>query len=245
MANHNDQQNPGCLPKILRIFGIKEGSSAASPQEAAIDLESLPYRIRDDFLSSAELSFYLVLNNVVGDKAVICPKVNLSDIFYVSRPNENLSYRGRISQKHIDFLLCEVGTMRPLVGIELDDSSHARSDRQNRDNFVDRVFQDAGLPLERFPAQFGYHLSDLKLRIAKYLKDDNTNAVSASVPKTAAPVQPAGEAAGVAAPTSAPNCPKCGARMVVRTATRGEYQGKQFYACPNYPKCQQILPLRN
>ncbi len=38
-------------------------------------------------------------------------------------------------------------------------------------------------------------------------------------------------------------CPKCGAPMVLRTARTGAYQGKQFYGCSNYPKCQGIVPI--
>ena len=41
--------------------------------------------------------------------------------------------------------------MRPRVGIELDDSSHAREDRQARDAFVEQVFEAAGVALLRFP----------------------------------------------------------------------------------------------
>jgi hypothetical protein len=37
--------------------------------------------------------------------------------------------------------------MRPLVGGELDDRSHERASRQERDGFVDEVFRVAGLPL--------------------------------------------------------------------------------------------------
>lgn len=35
-------------------------------------------------------------------------------------------------------------------------------------------------------------------------------------------------------------CPKCGANLVLRTATRGANAGKQFYGCSNYPKCRYI-----
>ena len=46
---------PGCLFSILRIFGLRTDAVADAPPE------SLPYRVRDDFLSPAELSFYHVL----------------------------------------------------------------------------------------------------------------------------------------------------------------------------------------
>ena len=35
-------------------------------------------------------------------------------------------------------------------------------------------------------------------------------------------------------------CPKCGGKLVLRTAHKGERAGKQFYGCENYPKCRYI-----
>lgn len=40
--------------------------------------------------------------------------------------------------------------------------------------------------------------------------------------------------------TSAPVCPKCGGHMILRTATKGDNKGQQFYGCSNYPKCRYI-----
>ncbi len=42
----------------------------------------------------------------------------------------------------------------------------------------------------------------------------------------------------VPASADSPNCPKCGAAMVGRTATRGENVGKSFWGCTTYPKCR-------
>jgi len=33
------------------------------------------------------------------------------------------------------------------------------------------------------------------------------------------------------------SCPKCGAELVVRTATKGRNAGNQFYGCSGFPKC--------
>lgn len=33
-------------------------------------------------------------------------------------------------------------------------------------------------------------------------------------------------------------CPKCGKRMVIRTARRGGTAGRQFWACSGYPECE-------
>ena len=38
-------------------------------------------------------------------------------------------------------------------------------------------------------------------------------------------------------------CPRCGGRLVLRTAKRGKYAGNQFYGCSNYPNCHYIRNL--
>lgn len=36
-------------------------------------------------------------------------------------------------------------------------------------------------------------------------------------------------------------CPKCGGRMVKRTARKGKQAGSVFWGCSNYPRCRQIM----
>jgi hypothetical protein len=38
-------------------------------------------------------------------------------------------------------------------------------------------------------------------------------------------------------------CPRCGAPMVKRKATKGENAGKEFFGCSNYPKCRGIVQI--
>lgn len=35
-------------------------------------------------------------------------------------------------------------------------------------------------------------------------------------------------------------CPRCGSELVLRTATKGENKGNQFWGCSNFPKCRYI-----
>lgn len=39
-------------------------------------------------------------------------------------------------------------------------------------------------------------------------------------------------------------CPKCGAEMIKRTATRGQNAGKEFYGCSNFPNCKGIINIK-
>lgn len=38
-------------------------------------------------------------------------------------------------------------------------------------------------------------------------------------------------------------CPRCGGKLVVRIAAKGEHQGKKFLGCSNYPQCRYIENL--
>jgi hypothetical protein len=214
MSNSEPQ---GCLTAILSFFGIRlDGATPTS--------EQLPYRQRDDFLSAAEFSFYRVLVSVIGDSFVVCPKVNLADIFFVARPNENQSSRNKIDRKHVDFLLCEPTSMKPILGVELDDASHARRDRQDRDQFVDQVFEAAGLPLLRIRAA------------AAYSPQNIVDLVRQAIAGRADLVRP------IAHEDRTPVCPKCGTKMVLRKSKRGDQKGDEFWGCGNYPKCRETVP---
>ena len=217
--------NAGCLGFLARIFGVR-------PKESG----SLPYRLRDDFLSPAELSYYRVLSTAVAGRAVALTKVGLADLFFVPRSEGSVSFRNRIAQKHMDLLVCDRETVRPLVGVELDDRSHERARRQERDGFVDEVFRVAGLPLIHVPARSGYSVAELSAGLTQYLDSDE-----GGQPDPSGEVPDRSGAAKTAA-GAVPVCPKCGVPMVVRTAGRGARKGEQFYGCPNYPRCRESLP---
>jgi restriction system protein len=48
---------------------------------------------------------------------------------------------------------------------------------------------------------------------------------------------------GPAQPPAAPNCPRCGKVMVLRTARHGDRAGSNFWGCSSYPRCKGIVPV--
>ncbi len=208
--------------------------------------DKFPYRLRDDFLSVAEHSFYRVLRRVVAERGVVCPKVSLADLFHAQVKDRRRfrAYTNKIDRKHVDFLLCDPQTMRPLAGIELDDQSHQRPDLQERDIFVNGVFAAASLPLVRIPAQHAYSPAELEEKLTPYLRLIETtsqpNASSqAAQPIASLDVQPAAQGPPTnttvtVKPVALPDCPKCGTAMVMRTAKTGE----NFWGCSSFPRCR-------
>ncbi len=235
------KQSPGCLAAIIQLFQGKPKAAPAPLEAPAVETSSepLPYRLRDDFLSITERSFYHALAQVTQQQVVIFTKIRLADILFVARPDKNLSYFNQVARRHVDFLLCQPKTLKPLAGIELDDSSHQRPERQARDEFVDRAFAAAGLPLVRIPARQAYTASEIAEQVRPYLGTAEPEPVAQPAQQPAQPATP--PAASV--PAAPPLCPKCGLPMVVRTVAKGQHQGKQFYGCKNFPQCREVRPL--
>lgn len=168
----------------------------------------------------------------LADRTLLCPKVNLGDVFFVGGGDQRQAQWNKISRKHIDFLLCSNATMGPLAGIELDDSSHNRSDRKERDVLIDSIFKQAGLPMIQVPARRNYTPSELN--------DLLTECLSGAVPELPTPEAPTTTVSPDPVEAPAPSCPKCGAAMKLRVGLRGSHRGSQFYGCTNYPRCKGI-----
>ena len=229
------------LRTVLKPLGLSDGaidkivdfiSDLLFEKEEETSRIEYPYELVNEFLSPAELNFFFNLKAVVGSSAHIFSKVKLGDLFYAKAGDygKNRSYMNRIDRKHVDFLLCDNKTLKPILGIELDDKSHQRSDRQERDNFVNHVFRAAHLPLLHLPVQRAYSASDLISQLAPYFQ--NTQATT----ETPAPAP--------STQTTSPRCPKCGNEMVLRTAKRGDNQGEKFWGCSKYPECRGILEFK-
>ena len=137
--------------------------------------------------------------------------------------------------------------MKPVLAIELDDTSHQRKPRQTRDELVDQAFAAAGLPILHVKCRQAYAPEELRQQIRHELKMAATPESSSSRHEN-----PGGK--GIASASEAPlltsdsrdevpHCPKCNDPMVKRKAARGKHANKQFWACPNYPRCRKIIPI--
>lgn len=135
------------------------------------DAEKYPYKKKGYLLSKAENNFYEVLSNVLKDQDIVINcKVRLADLLYIPKGvSSRQSYFNRIQSKHVDFVICKRRLMVPLLAIELDDKSHQRNDRIERDEFLDQALEDAMLPIIRVKASDSYNVNDLRERIMRVI----------------------------------------------------------------------------
>jgi len=219
----SDNGLEGCL---LSLFGRMRRRPSTTDVG---DGRPLPYRTADSLLTPAEISFYHTLQGVLPEGLLLCPQVRMADVLFVTNMRRNYGYFGRISQKHVDLVVCDAQTLKPVVAIELDDGSHQRSERRSRDAFVDEAFAAAGLPLLRFQVQRAYQPNELLERIQPHRPGTEVHSDRTT--------------RDLAGPGEPPRCARRGELLVVRTARQGSRAGSQFYGCPNYPACRYTQPL--
>ena len=188
--------------------------------------ERLPYRLREQFMSTPELALLRTLREMVGTRYIICPKVALNDVFYIVRPNENVHFFNKIFRKHVDFLLCDPNSLKPVIGVELV-KPVSRNETRDADQFMENLFISAGLPLVHVPSSDRYSQQDVaqlfQLAIMKV--------------KETAPLRASAKA------DSVPMCPVCGRMMVLRIHRNGSKAGKKYYGCMDSPKCNGVVEL--
>ncbi|HEY4989310.1 MAG TPA: DUF2726 domain-containing protein [Opitutaceae bacterium] len=147
---------------VMVVFGFFANRAKGRPTKGPV------YYARKSLFTPAERSFFGALESLALPGVTITAKVRLEDVFGVVNGldrSSRQSAKNKISSKHVDFLLLRKGDGKPLLGIELDDSSHQEEGRKARDVFVDTVFAAAALPILRVPAQSGYNPSEIRLAI--------------------------------------------------------------------------------
>lgn len=220
------QERRGCLAVLF-------GRGATQPKPGAVlTPRAVDVQLRDNFLSATELQFFKAAELATRERFTLLTKINLGDLF--RSPTGDAGVRNQINQKHVDFLLCDPDTLKPRLGIELDDSSHARASATKGDQVKDDAFESAGLPLIRFPAGLSYSSAEISSQIEKAL-----GAVTLPHPHDASS---AIGTPGVESPSGVPQCPNCGVDMVLRPGVKGRYDA--FYGCANYPRCREVMPIK-
>jgi predicted RNA-binding Zn-ribbon protein involved in translation (DUF1610 family) len=199
---------------------------------------NFPYTLNEALFTQGERAFLAVLDQALGEEYRIFGKVRIADVASVKSIRDQRSwYRAfnKISAKHFDYVLCDRKDLSFVAVVELDDRSHERPERQERDAFVAGVCQAIGLPLIQVPAQGAYSVDEVRSEILEALRKGNRG-----VPRRRAPAKQSSKPAQTSE-ASAPVCPKCGSPMILRKAKQGANAGSYFWGCSAFPDCRHIM----
>jgi very-short-patch-repair endonuclease len=134
-----------------------------------------PYQKEHALFTPAERAFFEVLEPTLGNQFRVLGKVRLADVIRV-KPGLSGSARqqafNRIQSKHLDFVVCDPKDLSVQFVVELDDSSHQQSRRQDRDEFLDKALAAAGVPVFHFAVKRTYSVQDIRRAIFERPKSE-------------------------------------------------------------------------
>jgi len=199
--------------------------------------DDYPYEPQEVLFSPAERSFFGVLSQAAGDEAVIFGKVRIADVM---KPRKGLSRSdwqkafNRISAKHFDYVVCTPDTLSVIAVVELDDRSHAKKKRIERDHFVENACSSAGITLHRVKARAAYKLVELRELIfpLEPVEEPVLGIPENAVAEFEEPYFGEAEQRVL--------CPKCSSELVRRVAKKGANKGAEFLGCSAFPKCRYV-----
>jgi len=130
---------------------VKIVASNSSSKRKVFKNNSYSYNSKELLMTRTEAEFFTKLDQAVSERYYVFPQVHLSALLDHRVKGQEWKYAfSHINGKSVDYVLCDKSTLRPVYAIELDDFTHNRSDRIERDNEVERIFKEARLPLVRF-----------------------------------------------------------------------------------------------
>ena len=128
--------------------------------------ETKRYAITKSLITTGEGEFYSVLLRAVPELKIM-PKLRVADVIPHTTGNK-WDFR-RISQFHFDFVICDPRDpikLKPLLAIELDDSSHRHWRNKKNDETKNKAAEEAGFPLLRFPWAHSYNEEEIRDKIS-------------------------------------------------------------------------------
>jgi hypothetical protein len=162
-----------------------------------------PYEPIPALLTAAERDFFAVLRDATPAGFAVYPQVRLAGLVQVKpAARRDKSHWWRIHAKCLDFVLVDAASFALRLVVELDDSSHLRADRRERDAFVDEVLAGVGIPILHVRWQRRYDVQLLASQIAAHIGLPTALAApphpQPTLPERAVAVLPASQAPAMA-----------------------------------------------
>jgi len=135
---------------VLVVIAVVLRKKAEQPAPESAPEKPSGFLLKNYVMNKSESTLYGMLMRALSDNYVVLSKIRIEDFVDVNKNElsreEAFGLRNRIKSRHVDFLICDRNS-KPLMAVELDGGSHNNYHRAQRDEFVDGVYREAGLPV--------------------------------------------------------------------------------------------------
>lgn len=159
---------------MKNIMTLEKESNKEANLEEKINYKQY-YQPKKYVITKNELNFYNVLMQIAKElDLVVFSQVSLYNIL---ETKQDLDYKtktiyfNKIAAKSIDFVLVDKNNCRIKLCIELDDITHKKEKRIERDKFINQLFKQLEINLLRYPVYQIYYKDTLKRKIQENMKE--------------------------------------------------------------------------
>lgn len=121
------------------------------------------YSVKPSLMTPTEKEYFRAIEAAVGDRYIVLPQVNLASV--IDKTGEG--FRSELF-RNVDFGVFDYD-YSPVLLIEINDNTHFRKDRMERDEKVGAILKKARLPLVTFWTKDGFSQAEITRTLSKYL----------------------------------------------------------------------------
>ena len=122
------------------------------------------YNLKKCIISKSEHDYFFAIRQVLPRGYYVFPQINLGSFI---EKNDHSNYRNELF-RIVDFLITDL-EYAPKVVVEINDRSHTESERQERDQKVKNICEEAGIPLIRLWTSYGVNHAYIEGKISEAL----------------------------------------------------------------------------
>lgn len=150
---------------IILVIVISIIEYIINNSENTINNYNEKYKKNEYLLTKNELKFYRILKQITNklNYSLFC-QVSLYQIV----KNKSFKDFNKIKSKSIDFVITQENC-KILLCIELDDKTHQKQKRIERDTFLNTLFKELEIKLLRIPVQNNYNIEEIEEKIKESL----------------------------------------------------------------------------
>ena len=142
--------------KRIKDFTKEQYKNSSNEQPATTIYSQKKYYKNQSILTENERIFYNILRSIISlDDHIILCKVRMEDVIHVDFNLKNKDFaeyqraRGKMKNRHFDFVICDSKNQEIQRVIELDGWTHQKLKEAEADQFKDEACKEAGVKIVR------------------------------------------------------------------------------------------------
>ena len=122
------------------------------------------YELKKKLISKSEQGFYNAIKVSVPDGYCVFPQINLAS--FIDRTDDARFHNELF--RNVDFLITNA-EYEPKIIVEINDQTHLTNERRERDEKVQKICEEAGIPILKLWTSYGVNTEYIKGRIDETL----------------------------------------------------------------------------